>query len=111
MPCRPFRTRSDAGRTRALRPEKPAVPPSLPGDDPCKVLTDTGLADKKLVALTFDDGPNPETTSQLLDILKEEQVHATFFVLGSRAQYYPELVRRAKDEGHRSAPILTATNC
>lgn len=97
----PFRTRSDAEEPEPPVPEKPAVPPSLPGDDPYKVLTDTGLADKKLVALTFDDGPNPETTSQLLDILKEEQVHATFFVLGSRAQYYPELVRRAKDEGHQ----------
>lgn len=96
----PFRTQADE-TPEPPAPEKPSVPPAQPEDDPCKVLTDTGLADKKLVALTFDDGPNPDTTSQLLDILKQEQVHATFFVLGSRAQYYPELVRRAADEGHQ----------
>lgn len=53
------------------------------------------LTDKKLVALTFDDGPNPGTTTRLLSILKKENVPATFFVLGNRVQLYPEIVREA----------------
>lgn len=50
--------------------------------------------------LTFDDGPVPNITPQILDILKENDVKATFFVIGSYAKRYPELVKRAHDEGH-----------
>lgn len=59
-------------------------------------------ADEKIkkVALTFDDGPNAEYTGLLLDGLKERGVHATFFVLGSEVERYPQLVRRAHEEGH-----------
>ena len=49
---------------------------------------------KKLVALTFDDGPSAATTGRLLDILAEKGVRATFFVLGSRAEQNPEILRR-----------------
>ena len=56
-------------------------------------------SDEKQVYLTFDDGPTPITT-QVLDILKEEQVPATFFVLGSRVELYPDTVKRAFEEGH-----------
>ncbi len=52
------------------------------------------------IALTFDDGPNPVATPKLLDILREKGVKATFFVVGKRADQYPEIVRRAWDEGH-----------
>lgn len=52
------------------------------------------------VALTFDDGPDPDTTPQVLDLLREKQVRATFFVVGKRAEQHPELVRRALAEGH-----------
>jgi peptidoglycan/xylan/chitin deacetylase (PgdA/CDA1 family) len=52
------------------------------------------------VALTFDDGPNPIDTPKLLDLLREKGVKATFFVVGQRADQYPELVRRAWAEGH-----------
>src|ERR1700756_2577031 len=52
------------------------------------------------VALTFDDGPNPVDTPQLLDLLREKGVKATFFVVGKRADRYPEIVRRAWEEGH-----------
>lgn len=55
---------------------------------------------KKYVALTFDDGPNPKTTPMLLDILKEKNVKATFFCLGSNVDKYPEIAKRAADEGH-----------
>jgi peptidoglycan-N-acetylglucosamine deacetylase len=52
------------------------------------------------VALTFDDGPDPVDTPKLLDLLKEKGVKATFFVVGKRADQYPEIVRRAWAEGH-----------
>ncbi|MGE4371495.1 MAG: polysaccharide deacetylase family protein [Xanthobacter sp.] len=56
--------------------------------------------DQPYIALTFDDGPNPDTTPRLLDMLKERGVKATFFVLGTRAAKYPELLRRMVEEGH-----------
>jgi peptidoglycan/xylan/chitin deacetylase (PgdA/CDA1 family) len=52
------------------------------------------------VALTFDDGPDPVDTPRLLDLLREKDVKATFFVVGKRAEQYPEIVRRAQAEGH-----------
>jgi len=52
------------------------------------------------VALTFDDGPDPVDTPKLLDLLREKNVKATFFVVGKRADQYPEIVRRAWTEGH-----------
>lgn len=58
-----------------------------------------GNADLKEVALTFDDGPTDETR-HLLDILRERDLRATFFVVGSQVSKRPELVRRMMDEGH-----------
>lgn len=55
------------------------------------------------VALTFDDGPHPEYTPQVLNILKQFQVKACFFVLGERAKAYPDLLLRIKNEGHEIA--------
>lgn len=52
------------------------------------------------VALTFDDGPSVPYTGQVLDILKREHIHATFFLCGKNAERYPELVRRIQAEGH-----------
>ena len=59
------------------------------------------LRDKKLIAITFDDGPDKKCTNEILDILKEEDIKATFFVLGSRAEYYPETIKRIVAEGHQ----------
>ncbi|MGL5514301.1 MAG: polysaccharide deacetylase family protein [Sporomusa sp.] len=56
---------------------------------------------QQLVALTFDDGPYPPYTNQLLDVLKERQVPATFFLIGRNAVKYPDLVRRIVAEGHQ----------
>ena len=53
-----------------------------------------------LLALTFDDGPDPRWTPALLDILKQENVPATFFIIGKNGQAYPDLVRRIVNEGH-----------
>lgn len=52
------------------------------------------------VALTFDDGPDPEFTPALLDLLREVEVRATFFLIGSKALAHPELVARIVSDGH-----------
>lgn len=52
------------------------------------------------VALTFDDGPDPSSTPQILDILREHDAKATFFLLADKAEQHPELVQRLIDEGH-----------
>lgn len=57
-------------------------------------------AGKKMVALTFDDGPSPATTARLLDILRDKNVKATFFVVGTMAQRSPDLLQREEAEGH-----------
>ena len=54
----------------------------------------------KRVALTFDDGPNPEYTEKLLDGLKDREVKATFFLLGNQVELYPDIVKRMHEEGH-----------
>jgi len=54
----------------------------------------------KAIALTFDDGPWPEITSQVLDILKGNNVKATFFVVGKQVQKYPQLLKQVVAEGH-----------
>ncbi|MDT8903712.1 polysaccharide deacetylase family protein [Anaeroselena agilis] len=56
---------------------------------------------QKIVALTFDDGPYPPYTGKVLDILREEEVPATFFVIGRNAARHPDLVRRMVAEGHQ----------
>jgi len=55
---------------------------------------------EKVVALTFDDGPDPLYTGALLDVLKEKNVKATFFVLGENAKKNPDLLKRISVEGH-----------
>lgn len=55
----------------------------------------------KEIAFTFDDGPDPCYTPELLDLLKEHGVKATFFVLGKKAEKYPELIQRMYREGHQ----------
>jgi peptidoglycan/xylan/chitin deacetylase (PgdA/CDA1 family) len=52
------------------------------------------------IALTFDDGPDPVYTPQLLDLLKEYGAKATFFVVGSNAERHPDIIRRIYEEGH-----------
>jgi peptidoglycan-N-acetylglucosamine deacetylase len=58
-----------------------------------------GETEEALVALSFDDGPS-RFTPALLDVLKQENVSATFFILGDRAQKYPHTLRRLQKEGH-----------
>lgn len=59
--------------------------------------------ENKRIALTFDDGPYPETTELILDLLKEYHAKATFFVVGTRVESFPETVKREVAEGHEVA--------
>lgn len=67
-------------------------------------MADSGYEDeapyKGKIALTFDDGPSPVCTPQLLDGLKKRDVKVTFFVTGQNVESYPDIVKRASDEGH-----------
>ena len=56
-------------------------------------------ADEKVVFLTFDDGPSRNNTPKILNILKENNVYGTFFVVGYKAESNPELVKRLRDNG------------
>src|SRR5438094_916479 len=71
---------------------------------------------KGTVALTFDDGPNPTYTPQILAILKKYNVKATFFMVGENARKYPEMVKLVLANGHAvnshslTHPMLTHLN-
>lgn len=64
------------------------------------VLPEEKKTEKKRIALTFDDGPHPIYTPQMLELLKEEQVPATFFLLGENVELYGNLVKEIAKEGH-----------
>jgi len=96
---------------------QPALPDTaklrrvLPGNRQCVYTRcETTLP---LIAITFDDGPDPVLTPRLLDLLKERGIHATFFLVGKNAAAFPEVVRRIVEEGHEvgnhswSHPLLT----
>lgn len=59
-----------------------------------------GHTGKKIVAVTFDDGPDPATTERLLDLLSRHAIRAAFFIPGRRALQYPELVKKILARGH-----------
>ncbi|AKG23090.1 polysaccharide deacetylase family protein [Calothrix sp. 336/3] len=73
------------------------VPPSLQG----VVINQATLSpSQKIIALTFDDGPWKDTTVQVLDILKQNNIKGTFFVVGRNLKLYPQLAQRVVTEGH-----------
>lgn len=63
-------------------------------------LDDIAKSNDKKAYLTFDDGPTSKCTEKILDILKEEEVKATFFVVGKHVKEYPDIVKREYEEGH-----------
>lgn len=75
-----------------------------------------GVPGSKLLALTYDDGPNDAHTPALLDLLARHQVKATFFLIGRYVAQRPDLVRRTRQEGHAignhtfSHPLLIFTS-
>ncbi len=90
--------------TSSARPSISVTPPTeeiLPAPVPTKF--NSIKTSRPVLALTFDDGPHPELTPKLLDILRQQGVRATFFVLGSNVAKYPEIARRIVAEGHEIA--------
>jgi peptidoglycan/xylan/chitin deacetylase (PgdA/CDA1 family) len=67
---------------------------------PYRLLIARGPSGSNGVCLTFDDGPDPEFTPRLLDLLAKTKVPATFFLVGEAAERHPGLVRRIAEEGH-----------
>jgi peptidoglycan-N-acetylglucosamine deacetylase len=91
--------RADGARTLAVDSEnyltaKYTKFPEFP------TLYHQGAGGEHQVAITFDDGPDPEWTPKILDILKTAKVKAAFFLVGVNAERYPNLVQRIVDEGH-----------
>ncbi|WP_054033105.1 polysaccharide deacetylase family protein [Desulfatitalea tepidiphila] len=76
------------------------VAPFLPGFGFFLPVISRGRTDRPVVALTFDDGPNPNSTPFLLDLLDRHQAAATFFVNGRTARRHPDLIREIVARGH-----------
>lgn len=74
---------------------------SVPKEFQGKTIAETTLPLKeKVIALTFDDGPWPRTTEQVLEILKQNNVTATFFWIGNNLKNYPEIAKHVVEAGH-----------
>ena len=82
-----------------------SVPQPTPGPVivPEKTTYNSCNVEGMSIAITFDDGPNPELTPKLLDMLKERGIKATFFVVGKNVEEYPGIVARMATEGHEVA--------
>ncbi|SNS15849.1 Peptidoglycan/xylan/chitin deacetylase, PgdA/CDA1 family [Geodermatophilus pulveris] len=83
----------------------PSAAAAAPRTAPCgptydHVLTGTPATAPRTVALTFDDGPSPRWTPQVLDVLRRNRVKATFYLVGAQVERFPELARRIAAEGH-----------
>ena len=101
----PRAPRSPAAGLRSATVVRPrrwrqAVRTALVSVAPRRWLVAAGSADSRAVCLTFDDGPDDGVTASLLDVLKRQEVRATFFVRGDRASASPAILRRIVDEGH-----------
>jgi len=74
--------------------------PFFPGSNFYLPVVSRGSPGRKAVALTFDDGPDPQTTPELLQLLKKHRVAGTFFVNGRKAGLYPHLIEEILNHGH-----------
>jgi peptidoglycan/xylan/chitin deacetylase (PgdA/CDA1 family) len=86
-----------------VQPTQPGTQDTRPtptGTPTLKPLISQGSSAKPEIALTFDDGPNPTYTPQVLNILQQYGVSATFFVIGDQVQAYPNLVQQEHAAGH-----------
>jgi peptidoglycan/xylan/chitin deacetylase (PgdA/CDA1 family) len=80
--------------------EQTASPEATPTPALPKISYGSCHVDGPYVAMTFDDGPSAENTPRLLDMLKERDIKATFFMIGENAARWPEIVKRVAAEGH-----------
>lgn len=100
-PTTPLQTAAVPSATKTPVPTQSTVT-AVPGG---KTSTNPNYAGKKLISITFDDGPHPYNTTKVLDMLKSKGVRATFFVLGENlySETQKSFVKRAYDEGHEIA--------
>ncbi len=82
---------------------RPTSTPLAPTPASAAISYSAVHVDGPYIAMTFDDGPSEKLTPELLDILKEHQMHVTFFVIGQNAARAPEILQRAVREGHEIA--------
>ncbi|MEI2664222.1 polysaccharide deacetylase family protein [Rossellomorea sp. LJF3] len=96
-----FNDINEAGPTRVELPIHALLPylDDKTADDLEVAEASTGMGEK-YVALTFDDGPDPYVTPRILNVLKEHDVKATFFMLGSQAEKYPAVAKSVAEAGH-----------
>lgn len=85
--------------TQVPKKENEPKLPKTPGKDELRDLINVDDG-QKVAYLTFDDGPSPNNTPVILDILKKENIKATFFIIGKNAERNPELLIREKNDGH-----------
>jgi len=78
----------------------PESSPEAPSGAPKPATWFSVNVDGPYIAMTFDDGPSPETTPRLLEILRQRNIKATFFMIGQNAQANPAIVQRILAEGH-----------
>jgi len=83
----------------APQPRVTATPPPPSATTPALSYSAVHV-DGPYIAMTFDDGPSEKLTPELLDILAQYDIHATFFVIGKNAAEHPEILQRAVREGH-----------
>ncbi|MEY4299264.1 MAG: hypothetical protein RIR25_500 [Verrucomicrobiota bacterium] len=89
--------------SQLLSPPQPANEIAAPRAARAPAIYNSVHTNRRVLALTFDDGPSAELTPKLLDLLKKEGIRATFFVIGSNVQAHPDIARRIVAEGHEIA--------
>ena len=82
------------------REDESETPKPSKKDDPGKESKEDTNSNKKKVALTFDDGPHPTNTLEILELLDKHDAKATFFMLGNRVDFYPDIAKVIAEKGH-----------
>ncbi|MCC8162067.1 MAG: polysaccharide deacetylase family protein [Lachnospiraceae bacterium] len=77
-----------------------AMSAAAPGEESAMAIIAADNAETKRISLTFDDGPHPVCTSQMLEVLAQENVPATFFLLGENVELYGDIVKEIAAQGH-----------
>jgi peptidoglycan/xylan/chitin deacetylase (PgdA/CDA1 family) len=100
----PVKTSANAGyRTPSIQGPVPRNPDMTLGSDFSKgagITFTRVMVSGNYIAITFDDGPHPQNTPRLLDMLRARNIKATFYVIGRSVELYPQIVRRTVAEGH-----------
>ena len=99
----PIVAEAPAGEDSASSPAPSQPAAAKPATNSGKISFSSCTVEGKEIAITFDDGPHKTNTPQLLDILKQRGIRATFFVVGQNAAEYPDILKRIVAEGHELA--------